>query len=98
MTKGWLPIDELLLGGIRELAGKFPDLFFNPLGRGLMCALDAPDSETRDRIIRAPVWEKLLIVGCGIRGVRFRPHLIVSEDEIKYSLDIIRNVLKERCF
>ena len=89
---------EVLLGGIRELAGEFPDLVSNPRGCGLMCAFDAPDSETRDRIIRALVRDKLLIVGCGVRGIRFRPHLIISEDEIKYGLKIIRNVLKERRF
>ena len=89
---------EVLLGGIQELAEEFPGMVSNPRGRGLMCAFDAPDSEIRDRMIRALVQEKLLIVGCGIKGIRFRPHLIVSEDEIKYGLNIIRNVLKERHF
>jgi L-lysine 6-transaminase len=89
---------EILLSGIRELAGDFPDLVSNPRGRGLMCAFDAPDSEARDRIVRALVREKLLIVGCGIKGIRFRPHLIISEDEVSYGLDIIRRVLKKRSF
>jgi L-lysine 6-transaminase len=86
---------EVLLGGIRELAGEFPDLVFNPRGRGLMCAFDVPGSETRDRMIRALVREKLLIVGCGTSGIRFRPHLIVNEGEIQCGLNIIRKVLKE---
>ena len=87
---------DILLSGILRLAREFPDLVFNPRGRGLMCAFDAPDSKTRDRIIQALVREKLLIVGCGIRGVRFRPHLIVSEDEIQFGLDIIRTVVRKR--
>ena len=70
------------------------DLVSNPRGRGLMCAFDASDSETRDRIILALVREKLLIAGCGIRGIRFRPHLIITEDEVRHGLDIIRRVLK----
>jgi L-lysine 6-transaminase len=89
---------EVLLGGIQALAGEFPDLVSNPRGRGLMCAFDAPDSETRDRMVRAFVREKLLIVGCGIKGIRFRPHLIIREDEIRHGLDIIRRVLRERRF
>ena len=85
---------EVLLKGIQELAVEFPDLVSNPRGRGLMCAFDASDSETRDRIILALVREKLLIAGCGIRGIRFRPHLIITEDEVRHGLDIIRRVLK----
>ena len=89
---------EVLLGGIQELAAEFPDLVSNPRGRGLMCAFDAPDSETRDRMIPAFVREKLLIVGCGIRGIRFRPHLIISEDEVRHGLGIIRRILQTRSF
>ncbi|MEJ2110739.1 MAG: L-lysine 6-transaminase [Acidobacteriota bacterium] len=89
---------DLLLAGIRELAADFPEWISNPRGRGLMCAFDAPDSKIRDRIIQALMKEKLLIVGCGARGVRFRPHLVVREDEIRQGLDIIRHVLKNRAF
>jgi L-lysine 6-transaminase len=89
---------EVLLTGIQKLADDFPDLVSNPRGRGLMCAFDAPDSKTRDRIVQALVREKLLIVGCGINGIRFRPHLIIREEEIRLGLDIIRHVLKNRIF
>jgi len=89
---------EILLSGIQELARDFPALVSNPRGRGLMCAFDAPDSDIRDQMIRAFVQEKLLIAGCGMRGVRFRPHLIITADEISQGLDIIRGVLKRGAF
>ena len=89
---------NVLLSGIRELATEFPDIVSNPRGRGLMCAFDAPDDKIRDRIIRALLDEKLLIVGCGIKGIRFRPHLIVRKEEIHQGLDIIRHVLKHHLF
>jgi L-lysine 6-transaminase len=89
---------EVLLDGLQKLAWEFPDLVSNPRGRGLMCAFDAPDSRTRDYVVRALVRDKLLIVGCGVKGIRFRPHLNVREDEIRHGLDIIRTVLKERRF
>jgi len=89
---------EILLDGIQKLSEEFPDLVSNPRGRGLMCAFDAPDSKTRDRIISALVREKLLIVGCGIRGIRFRPHLVIDENEVRHGLDIIRFVLQKRHF
>lgn len=84
---------EVLLAGIQALARDFPDLVSNPRGRGLMCAFDAPDSDIRDQMVRAFVRGKLLMVGCGIRGIRFRPHLIVTADEINEGLSIIRAVL-----
>jgi len=89
---------DILLSGICKLAEEFPRLVSNPRGRGLMCAFDAPDSRIRDRIVQAIVQEKVLIVGCGIQGIRFRPHLIVKEDEIQLGLDTIRRVLNRQRF
>ncbi len=85
---------ELLLGELQRLAGEFPEVVSNPRGRGLMCAFDAPDGHTRDQLAKAFFQEKLLVVGCGERGIRFRPHLIVSEEEIRQGIAVIRGVLE----
>jgi L-lysine 6-transaminase len=85
---------ELLLAGLQRLAGEFPDVVANPRGLGLMCAFDAPDSHARDQLVKAFFAEKLLLVGCGSRSIRFRPHLLVSGEEIGQGLDRIRKVLK----
>ena len=58
-----------------------------------MCAFDVPDKETRDKLLTAFLQEKLLMAGCGEKGVRFRPHLNVSADEIAQGIAIIRKVL-----
>jgi L-lysine 6-transaminase len=79
---------------LQRLAGDFPDVVANPRGRGLMCAFDAPDSHARDQLVKAFFAEKLLLVGCGSRSIRFRPHLLVSGEEIGQGLDRIRKVLK----
>lgn len=84
---------ELLLAGLQRLAGEFPEAVANPRGLGLMCAIDAPDDRTRDQLVKACFQEKLLLVGCGGRGIRFRPHLVVTADEIALALDILRKVL-----
>ncbi len=89
---------ERLLAGLQELARDFPHLVSNPRGRGLMCAFDAPDSDARDQMARAFLREKLLIVGCGIKSIRFRPHLIVTDDEIGQGLGIICGVLERGGF
>ncbi len=89
---------ELLLRELQGLANEFPEVVSNPRGRGLMCAIDAPDSRTRDQLVKAFYQRKLLMVGCGERGIRFRPHLIVAADEILQGVEIIRQVLKKGAF
>ena len=85
----------LLLEGIGALAAEFPDVVGNPRGRGLMCAFDVPDGTTRDQLVKAAFQKKLLLVGCGERGIRFRPHLIVSADEIRQGIAVIRDILRD---
>ncbi len=39
--------------------------------------------------------EKLLIVGCGDKSIRFRPHLVITTEEVQLILDIIQKLLKQ---
>lgn len=89
---------ELFLSELQKLAAEFPGIVSNPRGRGLMCAFDAPDGTARDQLVKAFFREKLLLVGCGARGIRFRPHLVVTAEEIEEGIAIIRRVLKEGSF
>jgi L-lysine 6-transaminase len=86
---------ELLLRELQGLAAEFPETISSPRGRGLMCAIDAPDSRTRNQLLMAFLREKLLMVGSGERSIRFRPHLIVTADEIRQGVELIRGVLKK---
>ncbi len=86
---------NLLLKELQALAQEFSKIVSNPRGRGLMCAFDAPDSDIRDQLLKAFLQEKLLMVGCGEKSIRFRPHLIVTADEISEGIGIIRKVLKK---
>ncbi len=85
---------ELLLKELQNIEKDFPKLISNSRGKGLMCAFDLPDSETRDKVLDKLAENKLLILGCGDNSIRFRPHLIITEEEIKHGIDIIRKVLK----
>jgi L-lysine 6-transaminase len=89
---------QLLLAELQKLAAEFPETLLNPRGRGLMCAFDAPDSQTRDQLLKAFFQDRLLLSGCGERGIRFRPHLIVSAEEIGQGIDSIRSVLRRGDF
>jgi len=82
-----------LLAGLVSLHEEFPQIISNPRGRGLMCAFDLPSTEERDSFRRNLLREKLLVVGCGEKSIRFRPHLIISEAEIDLVLQTVRKVL-----
>jgi L-lysine 6-transaminase len=75
------------LRGLEGLAAAHPDTVTNARGRGLMLAVDLPGPAFRDAVI-ADLRERqhILVLACGSRGIRFRPALSVSEDEISEAL------------
>jgi L-lysine 6-transaminase len=63
-------------------------------GRGLMCAFSLPDKGTRDVVLeRLREQERVLLLGCGRRSVRFRPALTVTEAELEEGVAALDRVL-----
>ena len=87
-------VGDYLLNGLKNLEAKYPEKISNARGRGLMCAVDLPTCEQRDAVRDELYKDKVIILGCGDRSVRFRPHLNVSEDEIQIALDCLENVIQ----
>jgi L-lysine 6-transaminase len=84
---------EHLLGLLRGLAARH-GLVTNVRGRGLMCAFSLPDKGTRDLVIaRLREQERVLLLGCGGRSIRFRPALTVSEAELESGVAAVDRVL-----
>jgi L-lysine 6-transaminase len=79
--------------GLQELGDRYPDVVSNVRGRGLMCALDLPDTEHRDRVVSGLRDERVLVLPCGDRSVRFRPALSVTEDEVRTGLAALDRVI-----
>ncbi len=79
---------------LKALAERF-DFVANPRGRGLMCAFDLPDAETRDRVRKIATEKGLLILGCGVSTLRFRPRLNITEAELAEGIGILEDVLAE---
>src|SRR5271166_1828568 len=76
-----------------ELAEDFPALVLHPRGRGLMCAFDLPTTADRDELIRQ-LWRRgVILLPAGTDGVRFRPALTVSRDDIDAALAGVRRAL-----
>ncbi len=79
---------------LTELTTAHPGLVDNVRGRGLMCALDLPDGEVRDEVTRRlREEERVLMLACGERSVRFRPVLSVAEEELGAACDALDRVL-----
>ena len=73
---------------------QFPELINNVRGLGLMRSFDLPSTELRDEFRAICEKEKLLILGCGEKSVRFRPPLNITDDELEEGLTVIEKVLK----
>jgi L-lysine 6-transaminase len=86
-------LGEVLQRNLRDLRDRHADLVSNVRGRGLMCALDLPDSALRDRVIKGLRDERVIVLGCGGRSVRFRPALSVTEDELGIGVAALDRVL-----
>ena len=64
-------------------------------GRGLMCAFSLPGKEIRDRVLTSlREDERVLLLGCGTRSIRFRPALTVAEDELAAGVAALDRVLE----
>lgn len=84
---------EQLQEGLRRLQKSQGDWIENVRGRGLMCAFDAPSRAARDVIVERCFAERLLILPCGERGVRFRPALTIDAAAVDECLSRLERVL-----
>ncbi len=75
-----------------NLCEKYPRLYDNPRGLGLMCAIDVESVEKRDQIYKAIFENGAIILKCGINSLRFRPALNFSTKEVDQLLEIIEKV------
>jgi L-lysine 6-transaminase len=78
---------------LAELQKDFP-VISNVRGLGLMCAFDLPDGNTRDKLRNLAFEEGLLILACGVKSIRFRPILCITEEEINDLDSRMRKALK----
>ena len=95
MVENAATVGTHLLGKLQALAVEMPDVISNARGRGLMCAIDLPDTETRNRVADKAYELGLMILGCGHRSLRFRPPLDITAAEIDEALGLIRKAIAE---
>ncbi len=83
------------LGGLEDLAARFPALVTEPRGRGLLLAFDLPTAALRDEFLKRSLGRGVFASYTGSRSVRLRPHLITENAHVDDALGVFAAVLEE---
>lgn len=75
-----------------RIASKFP-ILSNVRGRGLMCAFDFPDTDSRNKFLKKGLEKNVLFLGCGPKSIRFRPALTMEKEDINLGMKVMEEVL-----
>ena len=86
---------EYLLSQLLLLQENNNKIITNSRGKGLFCAFDLPSSMQRDNLIKNLEKEGALILGCGYRTIRFRPHLNITRENIDSAIFMIQRALSK---
>jgi len=84
-----------LLAGLDRLVERHAGLVSGVRGRGLMCAVDLPSTEIRDRLVATCMRNGLIVLPCGTISVRFRPALTIEQQDLDEALDRLDRTLGE---
>ncbi|WP_330232821.1 L-lysine 6-transaminase [Nocardia sp. NBC_00508] len=87
------PLGAHLLDRLAGVAARHADAT-EARGRGLMCAITLSSARLRDEVLTAlRERERVLILGTGERGIRFRPSLTVTIAELDAAVEALDRVL-----
>ncbi len=82
-----------LLARLTDLAARHPEVT-DPRGRGLFCAITLESAAQRDAVVTTMrERERVLLLGTGERGIRFRPPLTVTAAELDEAIDALDRAL-----
>ena len=83
-----------LLHGLQQIARDFPDYTSNPRGRGLFCALDMATPILRTQTVAKAQELGMIILSTGMQGLRFRPALNLTTEDLDLGLDLLRQSIQ----
>lgn len=90
-------VGTYLVERLKELSGQVKCLG-NPRGLGLMVGIDAldadgkPSGEVRNEIVKRMFYEGVLILGCGAHSIRFCPPLVLTKEQVDYTIEALGRV------
>ena len=74
---------------LNDLQANHPNIVSNVRNKGLFGAFDLNDGEQRDSLVGAILNEGAMMLGCGTKSIRFRPHLNITEQEMNDCFSMI---------
>jgi len=83
---------DIFKAGFEELRKEFPEVVLETRGKGLILGLQL--SEDPGNIVKAARERGLLVITAGTNTLRFVPSLVMSEEEIREGLAILREAIK----
>jgi len=83
---------EHFIQKLEALASKHGQIS-NIRGKGLFIAFDFHNEQERDKFIKDAFAQRLILLGCGERTIRFRPHLNIQMNEIDEAFTIMEGIL-----
>ncbi|MBC7915163.1 MAG: aminotransferase class III-fold pyridoxal phosphate-dependent enzyme, partial [Pyrinomonadaceae bacterium] len=84
---------EYLQNKLLEISQKYPQVS-NVRGYGMLAAFDLPNSASRDKFIAKGLEYNVLFLGCGSSTIRFRPALIMTNDDIDSGIEVMHRILQ----
>jgi L-lysine 6-transaminase len=88
-------VGEYLIESLSDTCLDSKGIMSNARGRGLMCAFDLPTTEIRDKFRKELYKNKLLILSCGERSIRFRPPLCLDKEHVDKGVEIFATACKD---
>ncbi len=85
-------LGHYLLEKLENLAVGYPQIQ-NIRGKGLLVAFDFETEAKRNQFVKNTMANKLLILGCGEKSIRFRPHLNVTVEHLDKALALVEKSL-----
>ncbi len=82
-------VGTALLESLRSLQARYPTLFSNARGEGLMCAIDVSSIEKRDKCVQLAFDLGALILRSGVQSLRLRPPLIFTKADVEELMSVL---------
>lgn len=83
---------EFLKSELDKIEADFANVT-NVRGMGLFLAFDLPSDSDRNEVVKKAMDKRLILLTCGERTIRFRPHLNVTREDLEKTIAIVREIL-----
>jgi L-lysine 6-transaminase len=97
LVQNALTMGNYLQDHLKDIQNEFNELVSQVRGLGLMCSFDLPSADIRKIFLDELYKNKMIMLGCGVQSVRFRPTLTITKENIDEGIIKIKNVLHKLC-